>query len=157
MGTQCPDLLVYKNIKCIVALISNNVLKYTSTRRSGHYAPILLAPAEGWGPFRPFWGPLAPSSVEESKSTLYDGCLDTLYSKIPSGFSYLTLYDSPKRPIGKSERGPKAPSVVSIRVWGRKGSHTPLQEQEGGWPQATQTFSKWFIPSAINSSSEGFD
>ena len=34
--------------------------------------------------------------------------------KIPSGFSYLTLCDSPKRPIEKSERGPKAPSVGSI-------------------------------------------
>ena len=34
--------------------------------------------------------------------------------KILSGFSYLTLYDSPKRPIGKWERGPKAPSVGSI-------------------------------------------
>ena len=32
-------------------------------------------------------------------------------------FSYLTLYDSPKRLIGKSERGPKAPSVGSILGW----------------------------------------
>ena len=40
--------------------------------------------------------------------------------KIPSGFSYLTLYDSPKRPIGKSKTGPKAPSVEPIRVWGAK-------------------------------------
>ena len=27
--------------------------KYNYTRRSGHYAPILLAPAEGWRPFGP--------------------------------------------------------------------------------------------------------
>ena len=26
---------------------------YSDNRRSGRYAPILLAPAEGWGPFRP--------------------------------------------------------------------------------------------------------
>ena len=52
--------------------------------------------------------------------------------KIPSGFSYLTLYDSPKRPIGKSEKGPKAPSVGSIQVWGPKGFPSPLQELEGG-------------------------
>ena len=41
------------------------------TRRSGCYVPILLAPAEGWGPFGPlgpfgpFWGPSAPSSEAE--------------------------------------------------------------------------------------------
>ena len=27
--------------------------RYGITRRSGRYAPILLAPAEGWGPFGP--------------------------------------------------------------------------------------------------------
>ena len=43
---------------------------------------------------------------------LQERSLKTL--KIPSGFSYLTLYDSPKRPIGKSESGPKAPSVGPI-------------------------------------------
>merc|ERR1712115_625261 len=41
------------------------VLYYT--RSSGRSAPLLLAPAEGWGalraprPFGPFWGPSAPS------------------------------------------------------------------------------------------------
>ena len=43
--------------------------------------------------------------------------LNTL--KILSGFFYLTLYDYPKRPIGKWERGPKAASTGSIQVWGR--------------------------------------
>ena len=39
------------------------------TRSSGRYAPFLLAPAEGWGPFgplgpcRPYWGPLDPSGI----------------------------------------------------------------------------------------------
>ena len=65
---------------------------------------------------------------------------------VPSGFSYLTLYDSPKRPIGKSERGPKAPSVGSIQVWGPEGFPSPLQEREGGWPQATRTFLFCEIP-----------
>ena len=41
--------------------------QYLITRRSGRYAPILLAPAEGWGPFRPSWGPSAPSRVAISK------------------------------------------------------------------------------------------
>ena len=41
--------------------------EYWKTRRSGRYAPILLAPAEGGGPFGPFWGPLAPSRVTISK------------------------------------------------------------------------------------------
>ena len=54
--------------------------------------------------------------------------------KIPSGFSYLNLYDSPKRPIRKSERGPKAPSVGSLRVWGPEGCPSPPQEREGGCP-----------------------
>ena len=44
-----------------------------NTRRSGCYAPILLAPAEGWGPFGPLgpcgpcWGPSAPTRVALSK------------------------------------------------------------------------------------------
>ena len=29
------------------------ILTFVDTRRSGRYAPILLAPAEGWGPFGP--------------------------------------------------------------------------------------------------------
>ena len=40
---------------------------YLVTRRSERYAPILLAPAEGWGPFRPCWGLSAPSKVAISK------------------------------------------------------------------------------------------
>ena len=32
---------------------------FNSTRRSGHYAPILLVPVEGWGPFGPL-GALRP-------------------------------------------------------------------------------------------------
>ncbi len=36
------------------------ITKYCKTRRSGHYAPILLAPVEGWGPFGPL-GPFEPS------------------------------------------------------------------------------------------------
>ena len=42
-----------------------NIILIYLTRKSGCYAPILLAPAEGWGSFgpqglfRPFWGPLA--------------------------------------------------------------------------------------------------
>ena len=37
------------------------------TRRSGRYAPTLLAPAEGWGPCGPCWGPSVPSRVGISK------------------------------------------------------------------------------------------
>ena len=53
--------------------IFDAILKYRDTRSSGHYAPFLLAPAEGWGPFGPlgpcgpYWGPLAPSGVTMSK------------------------------------------------------------------------------------------
>ena len=43
-------------------VLYNNIKQYNTTRRSGHYAPILLAPAEVWGPFL---GPSAPSSVAE--------------------------------------------------------------------------------------------
>ena len=42
---------------------------------------------------------------------LQERSLKTL--KIPSGFSYLTLYDSPKRPIEKWERGPKVKGPLS--------------------------------------------
>ena len=38
----------------------DNGQKCKKTRRSQCYAPILLASAEGWGPFGPFWGPSAP-------------------------------------------------------------------------------------------------
>ena len=31
----------------------NDKHKYIIARRSGRYVPILLAPAEGWGPFGP--------------------------------------------------------------------------------------------------------
>ena len=33
----------------------DNGQKYKKTRRSGCYTPILLASAEGWGPFGAFW------------------------------------------------------------------------------------------------------
>ena len=33
------------------SLVRLFVGKYIETRRSGRYAPIILAPAEGWGPF----------------------------------------------------------------------------------------------------------
>ena len=39
-----------------------------------------------------------------SLKNFQERCLKTL--KIPSGFYYLALYDFPKRPNGKSERGP---------------------------------------------------
>ena len=67
---------IYKTVE----EIEKNVVKFDNmekdmteifeTRRSGHYAPILLAPAEGWGPFGPWgpcWGPSAPSRVAISK------------------------------------------------------------------------------------------
>ena len=43
-----------------------NLVNIKKTRRYGRYAPILLAPAEGWGPFRLFWGPSAPSRVHSA-------------------------------------------------------------------------------------------
>ena len=45
----------------------DNGQKYKKTRRSRCYTPILLASAEGWGPFGPCWGPSAPSRVAISK------------------------------------------------------------------------------------------
>ena len=53
--------------------VAANLGEYGNTRRSGRYAPILLAPAEGWGPFGPLralralLGPSAPSRVTISK------------------------------------------------------------------------------------------
>ena len=34
-------------------LLYSYIWQYSKTRRSGRYAPILLAAAEGWGPFMP--------------------------------------------------------------------------------------------------------
>ena len=50
----------YSNNKIISMLLL--YMQIWFTRRSGHYAPILLAPAEGWGPFGPLgamWAGLA--------------------------------------------------------------------------------------------------
>ena len=69
---------------------------------------------------------------KQSFQNFQERSLKTL--KMHSDFSYLTLYDSPKRPIRKSERGPKAPSVGSLRVWGPEGCPSPPQEREGGCP-----------------------
>ena len=49
--------------KCVWNVTVTQKDLYISTKRSGCYAPILLAPAEGWGPCRPCWGPSAPSRV----------------------------------------------------------------------------------------------
>ena len=60
----------YQNILKILHEYSPSTLY---SRCSGHYAPFLLAPAEGWGPFRslgpcgPRWEPPAPSRVAMSK------------------------------------------------------------------------------------------
>ena len=60
--------------------------------------------------------------------------MDTLYSKTPSVFSYLTLYDSPKRPIGKLERGGRPPQLHPYKSGDAKGP-PPLcrSKKEGGY------------------------
>ena len=57
--------MVYSNTKTCFDLTHSKVDIYSNlqifiTRRSGHYAPILIAPVEGWGT-------LAPSRVSISK------------------------------------------------------------------------------------------
>ena len=73
--------------------------------------------------------------------------------KIPLGFSYLTLYDSPKRPIGKLERGPKAPSV------GPYESGAPVlrrSEKEGGCrpPELSRYINFYMVYHAVPCSSD---
>ena len=56
----------------LYTLYCNTDWQYIYTRRSGHYAPILLAPAVGWGALqatRALWallGAFGPSSVGEA-------------------------------------------------------------------------------------------
>ena len=52
--------------------------------------------------------------------------------KIPSGFSYLTSYDSPKRSIGKSERGLKAPQLGRYESGDLKGPPALRRSQKKG-------------------------
>ena len=56
------NIMDIKSMQCI--RLECNALKYNAirflisiydTRRSGRYAPILLAPAEGWGALRPLF------------------------------------------------------------------------------------------------------
>ena len=55
-------------------LIINSLFhKYRNTRRSGRYAPILLAPAEGWGPCRPL-GAWCPYSTLGTPALLLFNC-----------------------------------------------------------------------------------
>ena len=44
-----PEILDILNILDFLLIL--NILEILDTRRSGRYTPILLAPAEGWGPF----------------------------------------------------------------------------------------------------------
>ena len=51
---------------CVATLATHPVhVQYTYTRRSGRYAPILLAPAEGWGALRALLGAFETSLVGE--------------------------------------------------------------------------------------------
>ena len=95
---------------------------YKYTRSLGRYAPLLLAPVEGLGALRVLlgaFGPLLSCSIQKYTLRRLFG---HLILQNPLRISYLTLYDSPNRPIGKTERGPKAPSVASIQVSGCEGS-----------------------------------
>ena len=78
--TNFPSLYILKCFKCLIfhsfAFFycpcrglggPPKQSKYSITRRSGCYVLILLAPAEGWGPCGPCWGPSAPSRVAISK------------------------------------------------------------------------------------------
>ena len=48
------------NIYLFFIIFKQVLFQYNTTRRSGRYAPILLAPAEGWGPIGALLGAFGP-------------------------------------------------------------------------------------------------
>ena len=51
-GTEWSSQIRLEEYSCL-RRCDKGLLTYNDTRRSRHYVPILLAPAEGWGPFGP--------------------------------------------------------------------------------------------------------
>ena len=70
-------LLFYHNVIVLILSILGCFLEYQNTRISGHYAPLLLAPAEDLGALGALLGTFGPLLSSSIKSILRDGCLDT--------------------------------------------------------------------------------
>ena len=64
----CNEITAKITAKVDSNLGSFKVLKHTDRRCGRPTATLLLAPAEGWGPFGPCWGPSAPSPCSPQKN-----------------------------------------------------------------------------------------
>ena len=62
-GTEWSSQIRLEEYSCL-RRCDKGLLTYNDTRRSRHYVPILIAPAEGWGALLGAFSPLLSSSIQ---------------------------------------------------------------------------------------------
>ena len=112
-------------------MIGTNGWNIFKTRRSGRYAPILLAPAESWGALRALLGDFGPSSVGEGSKQSILNLVSKLVKMGQNRSKWGIIgqkYSSPKMVPKRSKIGLKmVPKWYqnypkTIQVWSKNGS-----------------------------------